>query len=197
MLAQGIAQYVDLGAGLPTFPAVHEIVRQFSARAAIAYVDNDPVVINHLHALAAKGDDRIREVPSDLTDPPAVLAALQGAGLIDWSKPVCVILAMVLHFLDASAAQKVAAAYTAALAPGSYVIISLGRGDEQLGDRVTSAYDAVTLYNHTPDECAGLFTGVDPVAPGIVDARAWQPGWPTPPFMLRDGQILAGVGIKS
>ena len=31
MLAQGIRQYVDLGAGLPTAPAVHEIVRATTA----------------------------------------------------------------------------------------------------------------------------------------------------------------------
>ena len=105
---------------------------------------------------------------------------------------------MVLHFLPAVEAGKVTAAYTAALAPGSYVIISLGRGDEKIGQQVTSAYDASALYNHTPDACAGFFTGLDLVKPGLVDARAWQPGWPTPPpFMLRDGHILVGVGQKS
>ncbi len=54
VLVQGISQYVDLGAGLPTSPAVHQIVRRHSARAAVAYVDNDPVVLTHLHALAAR-----------------------------------------------------------------------------------------------------------------------------------------------
>ena len=102
VLPRGIAQYVDLGAGLPTSPAVHDIVRHHSSRAAICYVDNDPVVISHLGALVAKGDDRIRDVPGDLTDPPAVLSALQATGLIDRDQPACLILAMVLHFLDAS-----------------------------------------------------------------------------------------------
>lgn len=54
VLAQGIGQYIDLGAGLPTSPAVHEIVRRHSAIAPVAYVDNDPVVLNHLHVMAAK-----------------------------------------------------------------------------------------------------------------------------------------------
>ena len=69
VLSHGIAQYVDLGAGLPTSPAVHEIVRRFSAHAPVCYVDNDPLVISHLHALAAKDDERIQEIPADLTDP--------------------------------------------------------------------------------------------------------------------------------
>ena len=56
VLAQGITQYIDLGAGLPTPPAVHEMIRWHSPSAAVAYVDNNPVVLGHLHALAAKGD---------------------------------------------------------------------------------------------------------------------------------------------
>ena len=48
VLAQGIIQYTDLGAGLPTSPAVHEIIRRHSRRATVAYLDNDPVVLNHL-----------------------------------------------------------------------------------------------------------------------------------------------------
>ncbi len=36
VLSHVIAQYIDLGAGLPTSPAVHETVRRFSARAAVA-----------------------------------------------------------------------------------------------------------------------------------------------------------------
>ncbi len=197
VLVQGVAQYIDLGAGLPTAPAVHEIVRRHSARAAVLYVDNDPVVISHLRALATGGNDRIISVPADLTDPEATLAALRDTGLTDFTKPACVILAMVLHFLPAAEAQDVAAAYTAALAPGSHVIITVGRGEEKLGEQVTSAYDAATLFNHTPDDVAGFFTGLDLIDPGIVDARAWMPGWPaSSPFMLRDGQVLAGVGRK-
>ncbi len=115
VLPRGIAQYADLGAVLPTSPAVHEIVRHYSARAAICYVDNDPVVISHLGALVAKGDDRIRDVPGDLTDPPAVLSALQATGLIDWNRPVCLILAMVLHFLCATRRTAVSPAQRAGI----------------------------------------------------------------------------------
>lgn len=197
VLVHGVAQYMDLGAGLPTSPAVHEIVRRHSTRASVCYVDDNPVVISHLRALVTGGDDRITSVPADLADPETTLAALTASGLIDFTKPACVILAMVLHFLPAPEAQKVAAAYTAALAPGSHVIITIGRGEEKIGQQVTAAYDAAALYNHTPQDVAGIFTGLDLINPGIVDARAWQPGWPAPAsFMLRDGQVLAGVGRK-
>ena len=37
-LAQNITQYVDLGAGLPTSPAVHNVVRSHASTAGVVYV---------------------------------------------------------------------------------------------------------------------------------------------------------------
>src|SRR5437762_3064924 len=40
---QGIAQYLDIGAGLPTSPSLHECARAIIPGARVAYVGNDPV----------------------------------------------------------------------------------------------------------------------------------------------------------
>ena len=55
--------------------------------------------------------------------------------VIDPGKPVAVILAMVLHFFDAGTAAQIVAGYAAAIAPGSYLVISAGSGDERTGGR--------------------------------------------------------------
>jgi O-methyltransferase involved in polyketide biosynthesis len=197
VLAQAISQYVDLGAGLPTSPAVHEIVRSHDVTADVVYVDNDQVVINHLRAMAAKGDDHIAVVAGDLAKPAAVIGAVQAAGYIDLGKPVCLIAAMVLHFLDAATAREVTAAYIAKLAPGSHVIITVACGEPAIGEQITRTYTAAPIYNHTPADIASFFTGLELIKPGISDARAWKPGWQTPaPFQKRPGQILAGIGVK-
>ena len=195
VLAQAIRQYVDLGAGLPTSPAVHEIVRRHDNTAAVVYVDNDPLVLNHLWALAASGDDHVQAVAGDLGKPAAILDAVQATGLIALDQPVCLILAMVLHFTDAAAARDLTAAYVNELAPGSHVIITVACGDPAIGAQITRTYDAAPLHNHTPGDVASFFTGLDLISPGITDARAWQAGWPAPaPFTQRAGQVLAGVG---
>jgi hypothetical protein len=197
VLAQGIIQYADLGAGLPTSPAVHEIIRRHSRRAAVAYLDNDPVVLNHLYVMAVKADRHVAAVPGDLADPAATLAALRTTGTINFGAPACLILAMVLHFLSLAQAREVVSAYAAALAPGSYVIISVGRGDAGIGEQVTTAYDAAPLFNHSAEDIASFFTGLDLVDPGITEARVWRPDLPgSLPFALRAGHILAGVGKK-
>ena len=187
-----------LGAGLPTSPAVHEIVRRRDGTAGVVYVDNDPVVLNHLWALAASGDDHVAAVAGDLRKPAAVLDAVQATGLIGLTGPVCLILAMVLHFTDAPTARDLAAAYVDQLAPGSHVIITVGCGDPAIGAQIARTYDAAPVHNHTPEDVASFFTGLDLIKPGIADARAWKPGWSTPaPFTQRAGRVLAGIGRKS
>ncbi|MGH3327352.1 MAG: SAM-dependent methyltransferase, partial [Streptomycetales bacterium] len=44
---QGIDQFIDIGAGLPTSPNVPEVAREISPRARVVGVDNDPTVLVH------------------------------------------------------------------------------------------------------------------------------------------------------
>jgi O-methyltransferase involved in polyketide biosynthesis len=197
VLTQAISQYIDLGAGLPTSPAVHDIVRRADSTAPVLYLDNDPVVINHLWALACTADPHVEAIAADLAAPATVLRQVREAGLIHLDQPVCLILAMVLHFMDAPTARDLVAAYTGALAPGSYVILTVARGEPAIGDQITRAYDAATIHNHTPNDVESFFAGLHLIPPGVCDARAWMPGWATPaPFWNRAGQVLAGVGVK-
>jgi SAM-dependent methyltransferase len=196
-LAQAIGQYLDLGAGLPTSPAVHDIVRRYDNTAPVVYVDHDPVVINHLRALACSADDHVHAIPADVAGPATVLGQVRDTGEIDFEEPVCLILGMVLHFYDTPAARDLVKAYAGELAPGSHVIITVGVGDPAIGDQITRTYDAAPIYNHSREDVASFFTGLTLVDPGITDARAWQPGWRTPAaFFDRAGQVLAGVGVK-
>ena len=194
--AAGIGQFIDVGAGLPTHPATHEAAREHQAGAHMVYVDIDPVVITHTLALLKA--DRVTAIAGDMTSPPQVLASAERTGLIDLTRPACVILAMVLHFLSAEQAANVVAGFTAALAPGSYLILSVGSNrDQDLAESVISEYSAGSLNVHTPAQIAGYFNGFDLVPPGLGDARTWRPGWDqVPADEKRRAFILAGVGRK-
>ena len=50
---QEIGQFLDLGAGLPAVPAVHQTARTILPAAKVAYVDTDPMVLSHARALLA------------------------------------------------------------------------------------------------------------------------------------------------
>ena len=121
---QGIGQFIDLGAGLPASPAVHQAARNVMPAARVAYVDIDPVVLSHARALLATSDG-VTAVAADLRDPGAVLADPELRAVIDPARPVCVILGAVLHFMDADAARAVTAGYARLMAPGSCLVISV------------------------------------------------------------------------
>lgn len=194
---QGIGQFIDLGAGLPTSPATHESARAVRPDASVAYVDNDPMVVSHARALLACGSNGVAAVQGDLRDPAGVLASPELRAVIDLGKPVCLILAAVLHLMEAGQAAVVAAEYVRALAPGSYVIITMARYDDPLlGDKIVHEYSAGTFYNHSPREAATFFRGLELVPPGLTNGRTWRAGMPEPETSRGDVYALAGVGRK-
>ncbi len=188
---QGIGQFLDLGAGLPAFPPVHQAARAVLPAARVSYVDLDPVVLTHARALLATGDG-VAAVDADLRDPAAVLDHQDLRAVISPGRPVCVILGAVLHFLDPQAARAVTAGYASLLAPGSCLVISCARfEDEQLARQLAEQYTTATWYNHSPAGIAGFFGGLELAGPGITEARTW----PKPPEADgRNGHVLAGVG---
>jgi S-adenosyl methyltransferase len=100
---QGIRQFIDVGAGLPTAVNTHDVACRAAPGAKVAYVDNDPVVLAHAQALLATAPGVIA-LAGDMRDPDAILADPGLARLIRLDEPVCVLLSGVLHFVDASTA---------------------------------------------------------------------------------------------
>ena len=190
---QGIGQFLDLGAGLPASPAVHQTARTVLPSTRVAYVDIDPVVLSHTRALLATSDG-VAAVAADLTDPAAVLADPQLQAVIDLREPVCVSLAAVLHFLDADAARAVAAGYARLIAPGSCLAISVAcYDDEALGKRLSAEYTAATWHNHSRADVESFFAGLELVGPGVTEAQTWRAWMPEPVLRRREGHVLAGV----
>ena len=148
---QGIGQFIDLGAGLPASPAVHQAARTVMPAARVAYVDTDPVVLSHARALLATNDG-VTAVAADLREPGAVLANPELRAVIDPARPVCVILGAVLHFLDAGTAREVTAGYARLIAAGSCLVISCAAyDDEALAKRLAAEYTAGQFVNHTKE----------------------------------------------
>jgi S-adenosyl methyltransferase len=196
---QGITQFIDIGTGLPAAPSTGAIASTAQPGARIAYVDNDPVVLCHARALLAGGPG-VAVVAGDLRQPGAILGSPDLRGLIDLRQPVCLILASVLHFVTAAQADAAVAAFTAAMAPGSYLICSAGTStgtSPALIAGLQAAYQGATVVTGRPEaEIAAYFDGLDLVPPGLTDVWAWRPDrqwfWPPPP----SARILGGAARK-
>jgi O-methyltransferase involved in polyketide biosynthesis len=194
LAAQGIRQFLDIGAGLPTAHNTHQIAQDVDPACRVVYADNDPVVLSHARALLA--GDGVVAAEGDLTRPAAILRHPDVAPLLKPDEPLAVIMACVLHFVDAETARRITSTFAAVLAPGSCLAVSAGSGDEETIGRLAREYQAGTAYNHSPETIASFFTGWELQPPGLVDARDWKPEGTVKPKEHRGGRVLAGVGRK-
>jgi len=192
---QGIGQFIDLGCGMPTTPNTHQSAQAVAGDAQVAYVDTDAVVLAHLRALAAQGNPGVTVIEGDVREVQVILDAISRA--IDLSRPVCLLMGALLHFFPADEARDLVAGYVAALAPGSYVVLSVGRADgdaEAKGFGTYSSTGAAKAYNHSVPEFVSFFGPLSLVPPGVADAREWHPDDEQPtPLPPRPGQSLVGV----
>jgi O-methyltransferase involved in polyketide biosynthesis len=191
---QGIRQFLDFGSGLPTGRNTHEVAQESDPACRVVYADNDPAVVARAQALLA--GTGVAALEADLRDPAVVLAAATRTGLFRPQEPVAVILALVLHFFDFGTAHQVVAELTESIAPGSYLVLSVSSGEEESSGTPNREYQAGTLFNHSPRQIAEFFSGLELAAPGLVDAREWNPGRPASPAIPDGGGIVAGVGRK-
>ena len=194
---QGITQFIDLGAGLPTAPNTHVTAQAVQPGAAVAYVDDDPVVISHLTALLAHHGERVAVIAGDLRDREAILGAGPLRAMIRLNEPVCVVLGMILHFEGAAAAAGLVKRYMSAVAPGSYLIATIASGKGSRASEFYQTYNAsgfARMYNHTSADFASFFGDLEIVPPGLGDARRIRPGWSElASAPKRPDRILAGI----
>ena len=196
---QGIAQYLDLGSGLPTSPSVHEVARDTIPEARVVYVDHDPIVVTHNDALLATRDGVIT-IRGDIRDPDSVLAHEALAACLDFSQPVAVLLLSVLHFISHEEnAPGIIAKFRERMAPGSYLAISVGTSDGADPDMLAEATQTyagarMPFTLRSQAQILDLFDGFDLVEPGLVSLPEWRPEFNTDRTPLKGPTVGAVSG---
>jgi hypothetical protein len=120
----GIGQFLDIGTGIPAAGNVHEVAAQAAPGTRVAYVDNYPIV--HVRANAMLADDQTTSIVlADLRDPAGILDHSGVTGLIDFTRPVALLLVAVVHFLTAAEDPAgIIATFRDALPAGSWLALS-------------------------------------------------------------------------
>ncbi|MEV1022795.1 SAM-dependent methyltransferase [Streptomyces sp. NPDC050264] len=179
----GVTQFLDIGSGIPTFGNVHEVAQQASPGARVAYVDHDPVAVAHSRAVL-EGNPDTAVVTADLRKPREILRSPEISELLDLERPVALLLVAVLHFIeDADDPYGAVAELSAALAPGSLLIVThasyegMPISTEQAGGAVDVYRNDVRnpLVMRDREEVGRFFQGYEVVEPGIVQMPVWRP----------------------
>ncbi len=196
--ADRIAEFLDLGTGLPTRGNVHQVAEQQNPQARVVYADNDPMVLAHSRALKTGAGTAV--IQADMREPDILLGHPDTRRLIDFGRPVAVLFVAVLHFIsDADRPRAIVSRFLDAAAPGSYLVISHATTDPspKAAANVTAVY-AATSNPATPRshaEILAFFDDVDLIEPGLVPVSQWRPDEPEPADPGKQW-ILGGVGRK-
>ena len=194
----GIGHFIDIGCGLPAPGNVHQVALGLDPQARVAYVDNDPVVVSHARALLCTPSG-VCAFEGDLRDPPGIVSHPDLRAVIDLDVPVAIVLGAVLHHVpDEDSPHKLVDLLMAALAPGSYLVISHATGEDIGADaagqvRELYAQASAPAVFRSRAEVAGFFEGLELVPPGIGDVAAWHDGLPAAPGRVI---VVGGVGRK-
>ncbi|MEV0621604.1 SAM-dependent methyltransferase [Nonomuraea sp. NPDC050404] len=180
----GIRQFLDIGSGLPTQGNVHEIAQSAAAGTRVVYVDHDPTVLVHGRAMLAV-DAGTTVVEADLRDPDAIIDHPEVRELIDFSRPVGLLLFAILHHLaDEENPAAIAARLVDHLPPGSYLAVSHFHNPGLAHPEVSKqAFAAEKIFNETlgtgrwrtREEILTYFDGLDLLDPGLVPLPEWRP----------------------
>ncbi|WP_026204201.1 SAM-dependent methyltransferase [Actinomycetospora chiangmaiensis] len=178
-VAQGVDQFLDIGSGIPTVGAVHEVARTDDPAVRVVYVDVDPVAVAHSVALL-DGVPGTGAVQADLCDVDGVLDDPVVRDVLDLDRPVALLVVALLHFVaDDREPAAALARYRERLAPGSLLVLSHASADgapDRAGDHIALYRRTATPMSMRPyDAVLRFFDGFDLVEPGLVPLSTWRP----------------------
>ncbi len=175
-----VRQFLDIGTGIPTANNTHEVAQSVAPAARIVYVDNDPVVLTHARALLTSDPAGATDyIDADLRDPRGILARAER--LLDFDRPVALMLIAVLHLLDdEDDPYRIVETLLDPLPPGSYLAMSHPAKDinaeamARMAETLNKTMAEKVTWRDKP-AVAKFFNGLELVDPGMVQASKWRP----------------------
>jgi SAM-dependent methyltransferase len=199
----GIRQFLDIGTGLPSANNVHEVAQAAAPDARVVYADNDPIVLAHAKALlTGTPEGRTAYIHADLREPEKILAHPSVRAILDFDRPVALILVAILHFVtDEDDPPALVRTLLDALPPGSHFVAS----------HVTAEHDPDGVHGLVRSYRAGgvpaqprrvaeftelAFDGLELVEPGVTLVSEWRPERTGPGPSAAEVSWYGGVARK-
>jgi S-adenosyl methyltransferase len=118
----GVRQFLDIGSGPPTANNTHEVAQAVAPECRVVYVDNDPLVLVHAHALLTSAPAGATDyIEADVRD---VDMILQGAAAtLDFTRPIALVMQGILGYIvNDEEARSVVKRLLEAVPSGSYLV---------------------------------------------------------------------------
>ena len=175
----GIRQFVDIGAGIPTRPNLHEVAQGVAPECRVVYADHDPVVLEYADALLrSTPEGRTAYVQADVRHDD-ILGAPRVRETLDLDKPVALSLNALLHFIpEEYGPYGLVRSMVDRLAPGSFLVLSYATAElDPSMKKVEEVYRAegTPLLLRSKSEVREFFDGLELLEPGLVPIGEWRP----------------------
>ncbi|UKZ75131.1 hypothetical protein TrVFT333_002803 [Trichoderma virens FT-333] len=193
MCYQGIDQFIDIGSGLPSADNTHQVAQRVNPKARVVYVDIDEAAVVQGRQILS-GNPSTAFIQGSVLDLEPILNHPETRNLIDFSKPVGVVMMGLLHFFDIDVDRGILNLLRQKLASGSMISFTHGVLDYQSEEAVK---DLLAAYARTPTplimrtmtDIATIMKGFPAVEPGLVLLHNWkmdmaEDGEPEPPQSL-------------
>ena len=187
MSDEGIDQFLDLGSGLPTMGHVHEIVHADNPAARVVYSDYERYAVDKGRQILADNPNAT-EIFADFMRPDTILNNDEVREMLDFAKPIGLLMASILHFIGPEAGPyRIVEKFKAAMAPGSIFALSHGSWDGMTDELRLKMSDMQRAYNlnvaentvtRSLSEISTFFHQWDIIEPGLVLMPDWRPDTP-------------------
>jgi hypothetical protein len=178
---QGVDQFLDLGAGLPTMNNTHDVVHTVNPDARVVYVDSNPEAVAHGRRLIddAGAGEGVSYIRGDIRLPEEVLSSSIVAEQIDLARPVGLLLIGVLYFV--ADPYPPVNTFVERLCSGSYLAVSHLTSDHQAESIVSAEQSVYTetnenIYFRGRSEIEAFFTGSVPPLEFVPPYEGARPG---------------------
>ncbi|HEY0738533.1 MAG TPA: SAM-dependent methyltransferase, partial [Herpetosiphonaceae bacterium] len=171
--------------------------------ARTVYVDIDGVAVAHGQAVL-KAVPQATMIQADVRQIEAIFEHPEVRRLLDFTRPVAVLLLALLHFVpDEREVDHILDTIRATIPSGSYLVITNGTTE---GVRADLTAQIERLYSQfaqpvkfrSAEEIRRLFKGLEIVEPGIVYGPLWRPEAATDLFLDEPSRslVIGGIGRK-
>ncbi|MEU6460308.1 DUF6302 family protein [Streptomyces sp. NPDC046976] len=208
---RGITQYLDLGCGFPVtdatphpltyrYPTLHDLVAKEGVEdPRVVYVDHD-IRIYKTAGIEIEADPQPEWVLGDIRYMGQLLSSSRMRRLLDWDRPIAVLLHDVLPWIPDDGEVTVSlAVLREQLPPGSVLSITHAADfDENPMSRFIKPLHAAGLAFSPRGARAigGLFGNWPLESPGLVPPHRWCPEHPYAELPFHAAGALAGVAVK-
>nr|WP_322746624.1 SAM-dependent methyltransferase [Saccharothrix syringae] len=147
-------------------------------------MDIDAVAVAHSRAILT-GNELVGVLQADVRDPASVLGSPEARRLLDFDRPIGVLMVALLHFFpDSEDPHGMVADYRDALPPGSHLAVSHAGYEEgewdPAWDDAKGVYDrgVSTMVWRRKQDVEALLKGFELVEPGVERLPLWRPESP-------------------